>query len=360
VGSFIGSAKGRENMLRRFSVLCALAIAAAPSIGWSQSVPDAAPYRILKTIKAGGAGGFDYINADVEGRRLYIPRRGEGARITIFDLDTLTPAGTIPGVNGHGAVVDPKTNHAFTSSKPVVMWDTKTLQPIKSIEVNGNPDGIFFDAFDQRVYVFSHIAPTATVIDSKDGSVVGTIDLGGAPEQAVSDGNGHVYVDVEDKANVAVVDARTLAVTAHYDLAGKGGTCAGLALDVKNRILFAACRNPQNMVVLSADDGKILAALPIGRGTDGAVFNPTTMEAFSSQVDGTLSIIKENSPTDFVLEQTLQTMPSAKTLTLDSRTNHLLLMGGEFPPAPPRPAAGGQGNPNPMVPDSFSILVVGK
>jgi DNA-binding beta-propeller fold protein YncE len=332
----------------------------APSVGWSQPTQGAGPYRIVKTVKVGGAGGFDYINADSAGRRLYIPRRGDGARITIYDLDTLSSAGTIPGANGHGAVVDSKTNHAFTSSKPVVMWDSKTLMPIKSINVEGNPDGIFFDAVNQRVYILSHVAPTATVIDSKDGSVVGTIDLGGAPEQAVSDGNGHIYIDIEDKANIAVVDAKTLAVTAHYDLAGKGGTCAGLAMDQKNRILFAACRNPQNMVVLSADGGKILATVPIGRGTDGAVFNPNTMEAFSAQVDGTLSIIKENSPTDFVLEQTLQTMPSAKTLTLDSKTNHVLLMGAEFPPAPPRPPGGGQGNPNPMVPDSFSILVVGK
>jgi len=160
--------------------------------------------------------------------------------------------------------------------------------------------------------------------------------------------------------NIAVVDAKTMKVTAHYDLEGKGGTCAGLAIDVKNNILFAACRNPQTMVILDAGNGKIISTLPIGRGTDGAVFNPNTMEAFSSQVDGTLSIIRENSPTDFVLEQTLQTLPSAKTLTLDSNTNRVLLIGAEFPPAPPRPAQGGQGNPNPMVPGSFSILVVGK
>ena len=346
--------------MRRFSLTCALLMATVPFIGSAQSASEAGPYKVIKTAKVGGEGGFDYINADVDGRRLYIPRRGMPARITIYDLDTLKSAGEIPNVNGHGAVVDPKTNHAFTSSKPVVMWDTKTLAPIKNIEVQGNPDGIFFDAFNQRVYIFSHLAPFATVIDSKDGSVVGTIDLGGAPEQAVSDGKGHVYVDIEDMANVAVVDAKTMAVTAHYDLQGKGGTCAGLALDVKNRILFAACRNPQNMVVLGADDGKILASLPIGRGTDGAVFNPNTMEAFSSQVDGTLSIVKEVSPTKFEVEQNLQTMPSAKTLTLDTKTNHVILMGAEFPPAPPRPAQGGQGNPNPMVPGSFTILVVGK
>src|SRR6185436_13064258 len=109
-----------------------------------------------------------------------------------------------------------------------------------------------------RVYSLSHIAPYATVIDSKDGSIMGTIDLGGAPEQAVSDGKGHVYVDIEDMHNVAVVDATTMKVTAHYDLEGKGGTCAGLAIDVKNDILFAACRNPQTMVILGAKDGKII------------------------------------------------------------------------------------------------------
>jgi len=219
---------------------------------------------------------------------------------------------------------------------------------------------MFFDAFNQRVYVFSHVEPGATVIDSKDGSILGTINLGGAPEQAVSDGAGHLYVDVEDKANIAVVDTKTMQVTAHYDLGGQGGTCAGLAMDATNRVLFASCRNPQNMVVLNADTGKILAALPIGRGTDGAVFNPNTMEAFSSNVDGTLNIVREKSPTDFVMEQTLQTLPSAKTLALDPKTNHVLLIGAEFPPAPPRPPGGGQGNPNPMVPGSFSILVVGK
>src|SRR5207248_11021014 len=223
--------------------------------------------------------------------------------------------------------------HGFASSKPVLMFDSKMLQPIKMIDVQGNPDGMFFDSYNQRVYVLSHVAPEVTVIDSKDGSVLGTMDIGGAPEQAASDGRGHVYIDVEDKGQIAVVDANTMKVTAHYDLAGQGGVCAGLAMDARNRVLFAACRNPQNMVVLNADTGKIITAMPIGRGTDGAVFNASTMEAFSSNVDGTLTIIKENSPTSFAIEQTLQTMPSAKTLALDSRTNRIVLIGAEFPPA---------------------------
>jgi len=326
---------------------------------FAQQAPSGGPYKVLKTAKVGGAGGFDYVNADEAGRRLYVARSGQGARITVFNLDTLEPVGEIPNVGAHGAVVSPKTNHGFASSKPVVMFDGKTLAPIKNIDVDGGPDGMLYDSFNDRVYVLSHRAPNATVINASDGSVVGTIDLGGAPEQAASDGKGHIYIDIEDKGNIAVVDAKTLTVTAHYDLEGKGGVCAGLALDVKNNILFATCRNPQNMVILNAADGKILDALPIGVGTDGAVFNPKTMEAFSSQGDGTLTVIKENSPTSFVVEQNLETMRSAKTLTLDGKTNHILLIAAEFgqPATPPPPGGRGRG---PMVPDSFSILVVGK
>ena len=347
--------------MRRAPLLFAL-VAMIASVGLAQP---SGPYKVIKTAKVGGAGGFDYVYADAVGRRLYVPRSGQqGARVSVFDLDTLAPVGEIANTNARGAAVDPKTGHGFASSKPVAMWDTKTLAPIKTIEVQGGPDGILFDAFNQRVWVFSHSSPHATVIDAKDGSIVGTIDLGGAPEQAVTDGKGHIYVDIEDKDNVAVVDAKTLTVTAHYDLAGKGGTPAGLAFDVKNHILFVACRKPANMVILNADDGKIIATLPIGAGTDGAVFNPATMEAFSSQGDGTLTVIKENSPTSFVVEQTVQTPVRAKTLTLDSKTNNILLITAEFaaPPAPatPPPAGGRGGGRGAMVPDTFSIVVVGK
>jgi uncharacterized protein YjiK len=157
-----------------------------------------------------------------------------------------------------------------------------------------------------------------------------------------------------------VVDAKTMKLITHYDLQGKGAVCAGLAMDAKNQILFAACRNPQTMVILNAKDGTILDTLPIGQGTDGAVFNPKTMEAFSSQGDGTLTIIKEKSPTSFVVEQNLETMKTAKTLTLDSKTGHILLIAAQFE-APSAPAApGGRGGRGQMVADSFSIVVVGK
>jgi DNA-binding beta-propeller fold protein YncE len=342
--------------MRRVFLILAAVVAMVPFSGLAQQ---AGPYKVLQTVKVGGEGGFDYVYADNAARKLYVPRSGPSGRITVFDLDTLKPVGEIANASAHGVAVDTKSQHGFGSSKPVVMFDAKTLATIKTIDVQGGPDGIMADPFNGRVYVLSHAAPNVTVIDAKEGSIVGTVDLGGAPEQAVLDGKGHMYVDLEDKGSIAVVDTRALKLTSTYDLQGKGGTCAGLAMDVKNNILFAACRSPQTMVILNAGDGKIIDTLPIGAGTDGAVFNPKTMEAFSSEGGGTLTIVKENSPTSFVVEQTLQTLPRAKTLTLDSKTNRLLLITAEFTPAP-APPPGGRPARGQMVPDTFSILVVGK
>jgi DNA-binding beta-propeller fold protein YncE len=340
--------------MRRRYLTFAARITVFAAIGLAQT-PPASPYKVVKKVKVGGAGGFDYVYADVDGRRLYVPRPGaSGARIMVFDLDSLASVGEIPNANARGVAVDPESHHGFGSSKPVVMWDTNTLATIKTINVDGGPDGILFDPFNERVYVFSHRAPNATVIDAKDGSVVGTIDLGGAPEQAVTDKKGHIYVDIEDKDNIAVVDAKTLKVTAHYSLAGKGGGPGGLALDDENHVLFAACHEPATMVILNAEDGKIITTLPIGQGVDGAGFNPNTMEAFSSQGDGTLTVIKETSPTKFVVEQNAATERGARTMTIDTKTNLIVTITAQFTP-PPAGERRGQ-----MVPDTFSIIVVGK
>jgi len=341
----------------------AFALLLLPAVTVAQPADSSGPYRVIKVDKVGGIGGFDYVAADASNRRLYVARMGEvSPRLTVFNLDTLAPAGEIPGFSAHGAAVDAKSHHAFATSQPVVMWDAKTLKVIKTIPMDGNPDGIVGDSFNHRIYVLSHKAPNMTAINAADGSIAGTIDLGAAPEQALSDGKGHLYVDLEDKDQVAVVDAKTLTVTAHYSLEGKGGTPAGLAFDVKHRILFVACRNPAAMVIMNADTGNILATLPIGNATDGAVFNPKTMEAFSSQSDGTLLIIKETSPTSFELEQTLTTQPSAKTLTLDSKTGHVFLIAAEFEPPPANVPALSNGRVarGPMVVDSFAILEVGR
>jgi hypothetical protein len=356
--------------MRRVCLTLAAALAVTALAGFAQ---DSGPYKILKSAKVGGEGGFDYVTADAEGRRLYIGRSGTAGRVTVFDLDTLEKAGEVPETQRvHGATVSPKSHHGFASSNPVVMFDSKTLAPIKTIEVKGNPDGYLYDSFNDRVYILSHAKPHATVINAADGKVVGTIDdLGGAPEQAATDGKGTIYVDIEDADKIAVVDAKTLTVKTHYDLTGKGGQCAGLALDVKNQILFAACRNPQNMVILSAKDGKILDTLPLAGSSDGAIFNPKTMEAFSSHGNGTLTVIKENSPTSFAVEQTLKTMTGGKTCTLDAKTGHVLIIAAEYAPPPAAPATPappspdgrggrGRGGRGQMLPDSFTILVVGQ
>jgi DNA-binding beta-propeller fold protein YncE len=369
--------------VRQFCLVLAVAIATFAPTGSAQQV---VPYKVLKTARVGGEGGWDYIYADAAGRRLYIPRGATRAvvatdttptvpavpvRLTVFNLDTLDPAGEIPGVGGNGTAVDPKSGHGFTSDHPKVsMFDTKTLTLIKSIDVGAaRPDGILFDDFNQRVYVFSHPTKDATVIDSKDGTVLGTIDLGGVPEQGVADGKGMLYVVMQDAVgSVTAVDVKTMKATGHYSFVDKGG-CNGLALDVKNQVLFAACGRSGNppaqpaqpmMVILSATDGKILASLPLAGGSDGAAFNPSTMEAFSTHGNGTMTIVKEKSPTSFEVEQNLQTMNGARTVTFDSKTGHLFTMSQERGPAPPPPPAGGRGGQGTPVPGSFTILMIGR
>ena len=327
--------------------LSQIALAAGVGLLLTQGLAQAAdgPYKVLDKKQYMGNGGIDYIFADNDGRKVYIWR---GAEVLAFDEDTLAPAGTIPNARAHGATVDPQSHHGFCSSKPVVMWDTTTMQTIKTIPVDGGPDGILFEPATERVYVLSHGAPNVTVIEGKDGTVAGTIDLGGAPEQGQSDGMGHVYIDVEDRGNVAVVDAKTMQVTAHYDFGGKGDGAAGLALDIKNGILFAMCRSPQpTCIIMSAKDGKIITTLPLAGGSDGAVFNPATMEAFSSQGNGTLTIIKETSPTTFEVEQNLTTIRGAKCCTLDTKNNHVLLNAIEAVTPPPATADAAATNATP-------------
>ena len=399
--------------MRRFVVVFAVALALFTLSAQARQAGTEGPYKVLKTARVGGEGGFDYIYADAAGRRLYIPRGGrravpatdttpavpaEPGRITVFDLDTLEPVGVIPDTGGNGVAVDPKSGHGFSSSKPVSMFDTKTLQVIKKIDVGAaQPDGILFDAFNERVYVFSHPTKDATVIDAKDGTVLGTIDLGGVPEQGVADGKGSLWVVMQDSpGSVTAGDATTMKATAHYPFGDKG-SCNGLALDAKNHVLFAACARsgvvaappappappaqaaPPSvppappappaqppappkpmMVILSAVDGKILTSLPLAGGSDGATFNPATLEAFSTQGNGTLTIVSEKSPASFEVLQNLPTMMGARTITFDSKTSHILTMSVERGPAPPPPPGGGRGGQAPAIPGSFTILVIGK
>ena len=342
------------------SLLLLSALTSCVASGPAPKTPVDGPYHVIRTEKVGGDGGFDYVYADAAGRRLYVARTGTASRVSVFNLDTLQPVGEIANTRAHGAAVDPKSRHGFSSSSPIAMWDSKTLAVLKTIEVQGNPDGLLGDAAAQYVYVLSHRAPNVTVINAKDGSIAKTIDIGGAPEQAAVDGRGHLYIDIEDKGSVAVIDTKTLTMTTSYSLGeGKGGN-AGLALDAKHNVLFVACREPASMVMVDALTGKVLGDLPISPGCDGAAFNPKTGECFSSQGDGTLTIIKETSPTTFEVEQTVKTMVGAKTLTLDPKTGHIFLIAAEYGPATGTPNPNGRQRRGPMIPGSFSIIEVGK
>jgi hypothetical protein len=331
---------------------------------------DSDPYKVLRIQMVGGDGGFDYVTADSDGRNLYVARSGPAGHIGVFNLDTLAQVGDIPDVSAHGGAVDTTTGHGFATSKPVTMFDAKSFAILKKIDVQGNPDGYLNDPYNHHFYILSHSEPNITVLDDKDGSIVGTIDIGGAPEEAATDGQGKVYVDIEDKAAIAVIDANTMKMVGRYDVSSRGTGCAGLALDAKNEILFAACREKNNMVILSATDGHIITDLPTGVGCDGTTFDPATMEAFSSQGDGTLTVVKEDSPTSFRVEQTVATPARAKTLTLDPKTNQIFLITAEYGPilaAPAQAAHLPPGAPDwmrrprpPMIPHSFQILIVGK
>ena len=379
--------------MKTLPMLSALIVSFAAALGAQQPGSDG-PYKVLMRAKVGGEGGTDYIYANSDDRRLYITRgmvRGAPAtdntpardsvpgRVTVFDLETLKPLGEILNGGGNGAVVDAKTGHGFATSHPnISMFDSKSMKMIKMIDPNvGMPprpapqfsgDGIYFDPSDSRVYIGSHPTKDLIVIDSRDGNVLGKIDLGGVPEQTISDGKGTLYAMLQDSAgSVAVVDQKAMKTTAHYPL-GDIGRCNGLALDAKNKVLFAACAAARTageaphpvMVILSATDGKIITTLPLAGSSDGAAFNPQTMEAFSSQGNGTLTVVKEKSPTSFEVEQNLQTMNGARTLSLDTKTGRIYVMSVERGPAPANPPPGGRGGVGPAIPGSFTVVVIGK
>jgi len=323
-----------------------------------------APYKVLDTTQVMGNGGIDYVYADNDGRRVYVPR---GNQTYVFDLDTHKLIGSITNLSGHGVAVDTATHHGFSSSKPLGMFDTKTMEKIKSIDVDGRPDGILREPFTGKILILSHQAPSITLIDPRDGTVAGTIDVGGAMEQAQSDGQGKLYVDVENEKKIAVVDLKTMKLITKYDLGDTAGEPGGLGFDAKNHILFAMCANPSVCVVVNADDGKVLATLPLGNGTDGGGFNPDTMEAWSSQRDGTLTIIKENSPTSFAVEQTVKTKSGCKTSSLDTKNNRIVLICTERAPQATSPAEtpatnapAGERRGNRGGPGNLDVLWVGR
>jgi DNA-binding beta-propeller fold protein YncE len=358
--------------------LLAAALGLSALIGFAHSAlaadKEAAPYKILATTKIPAAGGIDYVTADSLNRRVYVAC---GKAVSVFDLDTYKLAGTLANASGHGVAIDPENQTGLVSGNPATFFNTKTLEAIKTIPAPG-ADGYIFDAPTHHFFILSHRAPNLLVVDSRDGSTVGKVEAIGpdganaAVEQGATDGEGHLYFDVANAHHIAVVDAKTLKVTGHFDLGEKGNGPAGLAIDTKNHILFAMCRGGRGgggtptCVILSSADGKIITTLPLAGSSDGATFNPRTMEAFSSHGNGTLSVIKENSPMEFVPEETVQTKAGAKTCTLDTTTDHVIVITREAAPAAPGaapatvPATGGGRRGGRGGPQTLDVIFIGR
>jgi len=304
--------------------------AASPSAAaWANPGSGPSGYRLLKKIPIDGEEGWDYLSLDAAGRRLYISRE---TRVQVVDLVTEAVVGDVRGMNGvHGIAIAPESNRGFvTNGKDgtSIFFDLKSLKPQGQVKTGKNPDAILYDPATKRVFVFNGGSDSATVIDAAAGTVAGTVSLGGAPEFGVADGAGRVYVNLEDKNQIVVIDSRTLAVLGRWGLGG-GQKPTGLAIDRKNRRLFSTCRDSKTMVVVDADSGKVLASLPIGSGVDAAEFDPESAFAMCSNGDATMTVVREESPSKFVVLENVQTWGGAKTMALDPRTHRVYLVAAD-------------------------------
>jgi DNA-binding beta-propeller fold protein YncE len=309
-------------------------------------------YHLLKTIPIPGDGGWDYVTVDGAARRVYV---SHGTEVVVLDADTYEVKGTITGLKGvHGIAVAPEFGRGFISNgqgNNVTIFELPSLKKIGTVETGKNPDAIIFDPATQRVFAFNGRSNSATVIEAKDGKVAGTIELGGQPEFAVADGTGSVFVNLEDKNMVLKIDARKLVVLERWPVA-PGETTVSLAMDTKNRRLFIGCRN-KLLIVMNADNGKVLDKQPIGARVDASAYDRETALVFCSNGDGTVTIIHQDSPDKYEVVETVKTQVGSKTMALDAKTHKLFIPAAKFKPAAPntRPA---------MEPGTFAVLVYGK
>lgn len=311
-------------------------------------------YHPISRTSLDGAEGWDYLAIDANAHRLYITR---GVRVVVMDTETNKVVGEIKDTIGvHDIALAPALGRGFTSNgrdNSVTIFDLKTLKPLETVKVGKNPDAITYDRASKKVFTFNGSSHDTTVLDALTGKVEKTIDLGGRPEFAVTDGKGMLFVNIEDKGEVVVLDTKSLEVKAHWSLA-PGEEPTGLAIDRKNHRLFSVCKN-EKMVILDSESGKVIATPAIGKGADAALYDPATHLAFSSNgQDGTLTILKEDKPGEFTLAETVPTEVGARTMTLDPKTHKIYLVTAKMqPPAP------GEENTRrrAYVPGSFVVLV---
>ena len=313
-------------------------------------------YKVLNKIKIGGTGGWDYVALDNTNRRLYA---SHGTSVEVVDPDAGKVVGTIPQLHGvHGIAVAPELNKGFISngqSNSVTVFDLKTLAKLGEPATGQNPDSICYEPKTQRVFTFNGRSNDSTAINAKNNEIVATFPLDGKPEFCAVDGTGKIYANLEDKSEVIEIDAAKPAVTRRVSLAPAEGP-SGLAIDVKNKKLFSVCDNKM-MAVTDIATMKVIATPAIGTGPDAAGFDPGTGLAFSSNGDGTLTIVKLVNG-KYEAADTVTTERGARTMTVDPKLHRVYLLAAEYGPAP-EAKEGKKGRP-PVLPDSFHVLVVGK
>ncbi len=335
-----------------FLLALALAGLAAPQ------APKPGGYHLLKKHVLGGEGGWDYLALDGKSRLLYV---SHGNAFEVLNVDTGVKGEPITGLKGvHGVAFAPDKGRGYISNgrgNSVTVFDLKTRKVLAEIPSTGqNPDAIMYDAFSGRVFTFNGRTANATAIDAATDKAVGTIDIGGKPEFAVTDGQGTIFVNNEGKSEVVAFDAKTLEVKKRWPIAPGEGP-SGLAIDLKGQRLFSVC--DKVMVVSDYVNGKVVTTVPIGNGPDAVRYDPGTGLVFASNGEGTLTVVKQESPDKYSVLETIPTARGARTMELDPKTHHVFVVTAEFGPAP----APTQEQPRPrptVVPGSFMVLEYGR
>lgn len=343
--------------MKRLGVF-SLALMMTMLLGAGTMLSASAPgYKVVKTYKLGGDGGWDYLMLDNSGEHLYISR---ATRVMVVDVNTGKQVGEIadtPGV--HGIALVPDLGKGFTSNgreNTVSIFDLKTFKTLNKVKVGENPDAIIYDPASKRVFTFNGRSHDATAIDADKGTVVGTIKLEGKPEFAVSDEKGEIFVNIEDKNQMDALDSNKLEEKAHWSLAPCDSP-SGLAMDRKNRRLFSGC--DKLMAIVNADNGKLVSTLPICDGVDATAYDDGTHLAFASCGDGKLTVISEESPDKFTVAETIDTQKGARTMALDPKSHKVYTVTANFGPRPEPTSQNPRPRP-PSLPDSFVLLVAEK
>jgi YVTN family beta-propeller protein len=338
---------GKEIIMKMRTGIRVSLILLATTVGLAAEA-SGADYKVVRTWKLGGDGGWDYLTADSDGRRLFIAR---ATRVMVIDSESGKQVGEIPDTAGvHGIALDSEIGRGFTSNgreDTVSVFDLKSLAVEKKIKVGSGPDAILYDPFSKRVFTFNGKGHDTTAVDASKGEVVGKIELGGKPEFAATDEKGTVFVNIEDTSELVAFDPQKLAVKARWKLVDCEEP-TGLAIDRKNRRLFAGCSGNKKMAVVDADSGRIVASPAIGEGCDATAFDADRGLAFASAGDGTITVIREDGGDKFGVAQTVVTQKGARTMALDAKTHQLFTVTANVGPRPERR----------VEPDSFVVLVV--